>query len=293
MTAIKFELRTVIRCVPWAFRCTDTTVDEASNIVINQAWATMLHFFRVPGPESEDKVLQAIRDKVPSVTRVQTEACFNVEVLHAGQQLSELERGKLLWLFTETFEPESTRSDASYLSIAPGAASYSAIVEVGPRMAFSTAWSSNCASMCQACGIASVGRIERSRRYLIATSGPAVPLTPADVAAFATLVHDRMTECVYAAPLQSFANGALPTPVAVIPVLSEVRGRDRERGESKRARLDLGTAPNRRLSRRTDRCRFPSRCVNRPACAAPSWPLTQAFQLYISTARLNVMRTAN
>jgi phosphoribosylformylglycinamidine synthase len=183
----------------------------------------MLHFYRVPGPESEEKVLQATRDKVPKVTRVQTEACFNVEVLHTGQQLSEVERSKLLWLFTETFEPDQTRADVSYLTVPADAAGHTAIVEVGPRMAFSTAWSSNCASMCQACGVAGVGRIERSRRYLLATSGPDVPLTPADVAAFAALVHDRMTECVYAARLHSFANGALPTPVTVIPVLSEVR----------------------------------------------------------------------
>jgi phosphoribosylformylglycinamidine synthase len=177
----------------------------------------VLHFFRIPGPQSEQKVLQLIRDRLPTVTSVQTEACFNVDC--TGGSLSGEERSKLLWLFTETFEPELTK-DTTFLAIKPGHESYSAIVEVGPRMAFSTAWSSNCVSMCQACGINSVTRIERSRRYLISTSGPSVPLKKEDIAAFAALVHDRMTECVYTAPLKSFENGVAPEPIRIIPLLT-------------------------------------------------------------------------
>ena len=107
----------------------------------------MLHFFRIPGGQSEHKILQLVQDKIPSIVSVQTESCFNVEVINGG--LSEVDRDKLLWLFTETFEPENTK-DHSYLSLSETAKSYSAIVEVGPRLAFSTAWSSNCASICQA-----------------------------------------------------------------------------------------------------------------------------------------------
>jgi phosphoribosylformylglycinamidine synthase len=180
----------------------------------------MLHFFRIPGGQSEDKVLQLVKEKVPSIVSCKTESCFNVEVTSKSGSMTEGEREKLLWLFTETFEPENT-SDKSYLSIAGGANAHVAIVEVGPRLAFSTAWSSNCSSMCQACGISSVGRIERSRRYLISTAGPSVPLTAEAIAAFAAIVHDRMTECVYPEPLMSFANGAQAVPVTIVPVLTE------------------------------------------------------------------------
>ena len=178
----------------------------------------MLHFFRIPGGQSEHKILQVTQGKIPSIVSVQTESCFNVEVINGS--LSEADRDKLLWLFTETFEPENTK-DHSYFALSEAAKTYSAIVEVGPRLAFSTAWSSNCASMCQACRIAGVGRIERSRRYLIATSGPSVPLTKEAVTAFAALVHDRMTECVFTEPLLSFANGVQAAPVTVVPVLTE------------------------------------------------------------------------
>ena len=36
-------------------------------------------------------------------------------------------------------------------------------------------------------------------------------------------VHDRMTECIYATPLQSFATQIVPKPVITIPVTT--RGR--------------------------------------------------------------------
>ena len=177
----------------------------------------VLPFFRIPGPQSEQKVLQLIRDRVHSVTSVQTEACFNVDCTSGS--LTDEEKSKLLWLFTETFEPEFTR-DTTFLAVKAGQESCSAIVEVGPRMAFSTAWSSNCVSMCQACGISNVNHIERSRRYLISTSGPSVPLTKEDIVAFAALVHDRMTEYVYTAPLKSFESGSVPESVKIIPLLT-------------------------------------------------------------------------
>jgi phosphoribosylformylglycinamidine synthase len=171
---------------------------------------SVMHFFRIPGGESEKKVLQLTKDIVPSIINIQTESCFNVEVKGS---LSEEEKTKLLWLFTETFEPNNT-SDKSYLTTTD----HSAIVEVGPRLAFSTAWSSNCGSMCQACGILSVGRIERSRRYLITSN---TPITPEIIASFASIVHDRMTECIYDVPLNSYENGVAAVPVSVIPVLTE------------------------------------------------------------------------
>ena len=175
----------------------------------------MIHFYRIPGGQSEQKVLQLTKDSIPSIVGIKTESCFNVGVTNGGE-LSADEQTKLLWLFTETFEPENT-SDKSFLSVT--STTNSAIIEVGPRLAFSTAWSSNCVSMCQACGVSSVDRIERSRRYLISTVS-SVPMTSQIIAAFAALVHDRMTECVYAEPLMSYANGEAPAPWEIVPVLT-------------------------------------------------------------------------
>ena len=44
-------------------------------------------------------------------------------------------------------------------SALPGAGAGSPVVEVGPRMNFSTAWSSNAVSICRSCGVSRVSRI--------------------------------------------------------------------------------------------------------------------------------------
>ena len=66
----------------------------------------------------------------------------------------------LRWLLAETYEPERLAS-TSFLASGP------LVLEVGPRMNFTTAWSTNAVSICHACGIDAVTRIERSRRYLL------------------------------------------------------------------------------------------------------------------------------
>ncbi len=63
------------------------------------------------------------------------------------------------------------------------------VIEVGPRLNFATAWSSNLVSICQATGVNKVVRVERSRRFLVPEGE--------DLAAFVERSHDRMTECQY------------------------------------------------------------------------------------------------
>ena len=62
------------------------------------------------------------------------------------------------------------------------------VVEVGPRLNFATAWSSNMVSICNATGLDVITRVERSRRYLVPEGQ--------DLQAFINSHHDRMTECL-------------------------------------------------------------------------------------------------
>ncbi len=78
-------------------------------------------------------------------------------------------------------------------------------VEVGPRLNFATAWSSNMVSICKATGLTAVTRVERSRRYLVPEGE--------DLQAFINRHHDRMTECHYPEPLTTFETGVVPEPV--------------------------------------------------------------------------------
>lgn len=70
--------------------------------------------------------------------------------------------------------------------------------------------------MLQACGVYNVRRIERARRIKFNfESSP----SEAQMTAIVALLYDRMTECVYPAPLTSFGTEATPEPVRIIPVL--------------------------------------------------------------------------
>lgn len=177
---------------------------------------SLLHFYRIPCPISSQKISH-IKSVLPSIIEVEAEYCFNVEV-SLQKEITQDEKEKLLWLFTETYEPEKTSDKSFFLNETRQNVS---LLEVGPRLAFTTAWSSNCISMCNACGIASVTRIERSRRFLICCLEN--PLTEQELNLFASLVHDRMTECVYQTPLSSFHNDNIPEAVTIVPILSEGR----------------------------------------------------------------------
>jgi len=86
------------------------------------------------------------------------------------------------------------------------------VVEVGPRLNFATAWSSNMVSICRATGIDCVTRVERSRRYLVPEGQ--------DVQAFIAAHHDRMTECPYAQALHTFETGIVPEAVYEVDLKS-------------------------------------------------------------------------
>ncbi len=174
----------------------------------------VIHFFRYPGltpGQTASLVKRVRRDVITGLAGIETETCFNIEL---DRELTPEETAMLRWLLSETFDPGGLRS-SSFLD--PGGAR---VFEVGPRMTFTTAWSTNAVSVCRACGLDAVRRIERSRRYL--PSG-AAPLDAEQERAFLNLVHDRMTECPYPTPIVSFATGDQPAPVHVVPVLEEGR----------------------------------------------------------------------
>jgi phosphoribosylformylglycinamidine synthase len=87
------------------------------------------------------------------------------------------------------------------------------VVEVGPRLNFATAWSSNMVSICRATGLEMITRVERSRRYLVPGNQ--------DIPEFIDRHHDRMTECHYPEPLSTFATGVVPEPVYEVDLKSK------------------------------------------------------------------------
>jgi len=144
---------------------------------------------------------------------VETEICFNIGL---SKELSSEDRERLEWLLAETFEPEKLQLENSTF---PADDTNSFQVEFGPRLTFTSAFSSNACSICEACGIP-VYRLEASRRYSFLLEGT---LSSRAVAILRDLLHDRMTEEEYVKPLDCFEIGAEPEPVQTVPIMAEGR----------------------------------------------------------------------
>jgi phosphoribosylformylglycinamidine synthase len=185
---------------------------------------SLIHLYRKPAlsPFKKDYLLSFLRINIsPDIKDIETEYCFNIE---AYAPLTDEELSTLRWLLAETFEPENF-SDVSFLTLDPliptllkggnGGLCHS-LFEVGPRMNFTTAWSTNAVSVCHACGLIKIKRIERSRRYKLILKDRGQGFD-----AFLNLIHDRMTECLYPEPLKSFETGIKPEPVFIIPLIEE------------------------------------------------------------------------
>jgi len=170
----------------------------------------MLHFYRNPAlseTKAEDLLAFARKNVSPRVRRIETEYCFNIE---ASEPLNDAEIETLRWLLAETFEPDRFAPETLFRG--------DRVLEVGPRMNFTTAWSTNAVSVCRACGLDKIRRIERSRRYrLVADREPAGDR----IDPFLSKVHDRMTECPYSAPLSTFETGIRPEGVRTVPLIEE------------------------------------------------------------------------
>lgn len=171
----------------------------------------------------KDVLLRTIREKIgPGVEDVDTEFCFNID---ASGPLPDAELAILSWLLAETFEPENFSPESFLTRTSPSG--NSRIFEVGPRMTFTTAWSTNAVSICHACGLDTIRRIERSRRYRVSGSRN---IGEADLPELLPLFHDRMTECLYPGPLATFETGVHPEPVIVVPL--------REKGKDALVRIN-------------------------------------------------------
>ena len=123
----------------------------------------------------------------------QMEFCFNIETT---EPLTDKEISRLQFLLADGFIQETVSARPHFNP------SEKEVVELGPRLNFATAWSSNMVSICRATGLNKVNRIERSRRYLLEK--------PVDRNQFIAEHHDRMTECLYPEPLSTFETGIIP-----------------------------------------------------------------------------------
>ncbi|MBI5026066.1 MAG: phosphoribosylformylglycinamidine synthase [Nitrospirae bacterium] len=194
----------------------------------------MIYRYRRPALSETKRrnLLSIVRERVsPEIEDIQTEYCFYIE---SAEALTPEEIDALRWLLSETFEPENF-SDKSFLTrhsslVTEPALSLSkghCLFEVGPRMNFTTAWSTNAVSVCHACGLKKITRIERSRRYKLIKGqgtrdeGQDSELISSLVTRHSSLFYDRMTECPYPERLKTFETGIRPEPVYTVRLIED------------------------------------------------------------------------
>ncbi len=170
----------------------------------------LIHLYRKPAL-NEYEILSLIRritHKISAeILNIKTEFCFNIEL---EGSLDDRQMNVLTWLLAETFEPQGL-SENSFLNPAEGL-----ILEFGPRMNFATSWSTNAVSICHACGLTQIKRIERSRRYQLISPQPLD-----NISSLLPIFHDRMTECQYSERLKTFKTNIIPKEVRIIPLMEK------------------------------------------------------------------------
>ena len=129
------------------------------------------------------------------------EYCFNIESSHP---LSPDEQSRLQLILADGFMADSVTTTPLLIG--------GRVVEMGPRLNFATAWSSNMVSICNATGLTTVSRVERSYRYLVDTDQ--------DIESFILNSHDRMTECLYPEALSTFETGIKPEAVYDVDMIA-------------------------------------------------------------------------
>jgi phosphoribosylformylglycinamidine synthase len=182
----------------------------------------IIHYYRktepshslLPSVKEQLKALGLVEDSA-KILGVETESCFNVKL---DADLSDEQTQKLEWLLAETFDRGAISLEKSFFDVEE-AKSGTWKAEFGPRMTFTSAFSSNASSICQACGLP-ITRLELSRRFSFTINGE---LSEQAVTTLKSILHDRMTEQEYTKALTSFATGAQAKPVKSVPIMKEGR----------------------------------------------------------------------
>ncbi|CAM2110732.1 unnamed protein product [Caretta caretta] len=171
----------------------------------------VLHYFQRPGAEGVPvSLLRSAQAVLGGVRALHRELCYNVSWTGASPPNPQ-ETQLLHWLFGCPFESGDVATESF---LCPGPTDL--LVEIGPRLNFSTAFSTNVVSVCRAAGLGCVDRVECSRRYLLQCARHP---TPPEEATLVAVLSDRMTEQRYEEPIRSFAVATRPAPTWHVDVL--------------------------------------------------------------------------
>ncbi|XP_076754672.1 phosphoribosylformylglycinamidine synthase [Xylocopa sonorina] len=175
----------------------------------------IIRFYKVPGlklGQLKNKY-ESLVQITPVINGLETELCYYIEI---KESLNKEELKVLKWILASTFEPDSLKTS----SVFNEKLNNCFVIEIGPRLNFSTAFSSNAVSICRSVHLNKITRIEVATRYYIKHSG-IINKNVEDAITDALL--DKMTECRYTKPIQTFDHGFRPEKWFEVDILQEGR----------------------------------------------------------------------
>ncbi|XP_076163080.1 phosphoribosylformylglycinamidine synthase [Ptiloglossa arizonensis] len=176
---------------------------------------SIIKFYKVPGLKSGQlkNKFNNVAQISNSIIGLETELCYYIEI---NEPLSEEEIKLLKWILISPFKQHNLQT----CSVFDEKLDNNLIIEIGPRLNFSTAFSSNAVSICKSVNIYKITRIEVATRYCIKYNG----LIEKEVEnAIINILHDKMTECRYIKPIETFDHGFRPEKWFEVDILKDGR----------------------------------------------------------------------
>ncbi|XP_039297799.1 phosphoribosylformylglycinamidine synthase-like [Nilaparvata lugens] len=179
----------------------------------------VIHFYRSPGLSHGATLakLKELKKASSLITGLSTELCFNVELSDPNLSCDDL--AKLRWILGSPLDDSALRTE----SLPRSDLLQSTVIEIGPRLNFSTAFSSNAVSICQAIGLNQVTRLEQSIRYTISWGVQGIEISRSLEQQLLELLYDRMTQMRYLEPISSFDHGIKPDDWFEVDVMKSGR----------------------------------------------------------------------
>ncbi|KAG5312577.1 PUR4 synthase, partial [Acromyrmex insinuator] len=172
----------------------------------------ILKFFKTPGLKTgqlKNKLHKVLQIEA-SVTNLETELCYYVET----ESLEEDEVQVLKWILSPLSKGECLRCDSMFSD------TENHVIEIGPRLNFSTAFSTNVVSICKTVKLNKVKRVEIAIRYCIKHKKR---LNEKIENAIINVLGDRMTECRYMKPIETFDHGFRPEKWFEVDIIKKGR----------------------------------------------------------------------
>ncbi|XP_065207365.1 phosphoribosylformylglycinamidine synthase [Planococcus citri] len=158
-----------------------------------------------------ERKLQNLR-RFDAVKKIDFEYCFNIQI---DEEFFADDVRKIKWILSDLVSEENNFKESPFLK---STSNNQFLIEIGPRLNFSTPFSTNAVSVCHSAGLTQVARIEKSIRYLISVENNAGNGLKQEIT---NALHDRMTEYLYENPITSFDHGVKPQPWYIVDVMSK------------------------------------------------------------------------